>query len=1043
MELIFTKLVALLFIIEFSYAIIGPRNIVVYEGQSNYSFFCSAEGGTDNIVGTGYAPKKPFGSSRLLIADDVEILPDQLHRYSLAQNNKNRTIFYTKTTEAYNDNTYHDCLIGETGYRAAVTVLANFGCEEKPVLMVKGDELKINVYVDFRTFSPFLKCQGTEGNSFKINHDLKYTRDENFETLLGTLTATFSIDKINENLKNLDCQLYYEPENYIYYRKEIEHLFLIPPIGNMDDRQPEFYFAEDQEKLSCSYQFHIHYGPENVTIEEKEENVNILICSYSGNFTTHSKTIWTINGSIIQTGLSDTLNISSYENIPISVQCMPCVLYFNDQESCVESNPYLKWQQNTTPPPLSEPILPRNIAVYEGSSNFSFECNTFPLEDVIINASAYGYTDNGNRKYMADENSIIKEERYRYKMSHDRYNTRKIVYNSSTSDYEDNHYHECIIGDIPFRATFALLSNLQCSNNLITVIEDEKLNIELQLTFTHFTPSLGCKSNDNAAFNISYSTRVLESDFSKPYKARITSIPSINSISRNTESINCSFVYHPEEELSLEDSIHFNGIPPFNIFDNHQPEFAFMEDKKKVECNYKINVQYGPEDISLKILHNQVTCDFDGVYENFEYIFWTLNDTTIQRYDTTVDLRDFVDPLFISCRPCVSFYSSEIKCSSSAIELWKPSDTTAPPPSEPFYPINIAVYEDRRNFSFSCGSYKGFSPNRIAYGIDDDLNLLLIADGNGLVSGQENKYILVEEDSKRKVIYTLQANQYKDNIYHDCYIGPNIYRGTFSVLSDFQCKSSSPTYLALGDKSKIDIKVSFTHFSPIIVCLANADYLIETEAITNYTIKENGKILEGTVTGNVIVSEKNVNKLLCGFLYDSSNIGKMEELLHLISLAPNSLIDSFQPNVIFTEDSQKVICEFPVVVEYGPENTKCQETNLNSRKVICIFDHKAQKSPAITWKVNDVEISNENSAIIDLTTRLENLKVECTPCIQFHNMNRNCSSSNPIYLPSVVSDKTTTTTDRATVTTPSHSVVYKSKIYTILLSFICFYVFML
>lgn len=107
---------------------------------------------------------------------------------------------------------------------------------------------------------------------------------------------------------------------------------------------------------------------------------------------------------------------------------------------------------------------------------------------------------------------------------------------------------------------------------------------------------------------------------------------------------------------------------------------------------------------------------------------------------------------------------------------------TFPPPEEPFHPINIAVYEDRKNFSISCGSYKGYSPNQIAYGFDDNLNLLLIADGNGVISGQESRYILIEDKSKRKVVYTQAANQYKDNIYHDCYIGPNIYRGTFSVL---------------------------------------------------------------------------------------------------------------------------------------------------------------------------------------------------------------------------------------------------------------------
>lgn len=123
MELNFKKLVFLLFIIEFSYAITPPRNIVVYEGRSNFSFFCSAEGDSDKIEKTGYAPKKPLGNSRLLLADETDVFEDQEYRYSMNQIGKNRTIYYTTTTEIYDDNAYHDCVIGDQGFRAVVTVL--------------------------------------------------------------------------------------------------------------------------------------------------------------------------------------------------------------------------------------------------------------------------------------------------------------------------------------------------------------------------------------------------------------------------------------------------------------------------------------------------------------------------------------------------------------------------------------------------------------------------------------------------------------------------------------------------------------------------------------------------------------------------------------------------------------------------------------------------------------------------------------------------------------------------------------------------------
>lgn len=135
---------------------------------------------------------------------------------------------------------------------------ANFNCDDKPVMIVKGDSLNINLRVNFRHFSPFLKCDGVEMNEFKLEHNLQYTKEENLEALIGTLTAKLSISSVNEALKNVNCRLYYNSDEYVYYQKEIEHMFLLPPFGNIDFKQPEFYYPEDQEKLKCSYKFFVH-----------------------------------------------------------------------------------------------------------------------------------------------------------------------------------------------------------------------------------------------------------------------------------------------------------------------------------------------------------------------------------------------------------------------------------------------------------------------------------------------------------------------------------------------------------------------------------------------------------------------------------------------------------------------------------------------------------------------------------------------------------------------------------------------------------------
>lgn len=140
-------------------------------------------------------------------------------------------------------------------------------------------------------------------------------------------------------------------------------------------------------------------------------------------------------------------------------------------------------------------------------------------------------------------------------------------------------------------SSFYFPANFQCSNNIITVIEDEMVNMELQVTFTHFTPTIECNAKDDSRISYKHSTRVILKDPLKPYKAAITHTAVLYNASKDLNFINCSIVYHPNEELNLQDSIHFGLIPPFNIYDNFQPEFPFEDDKKSVECNFKINVQ--------------------------------------------------------------------------------------------------------------------------------------------------------------------------------------------------------------------------------------------------------------------------------------------------------------------------------------------------------------------------------------------------------------------------------------------------------------------
>lgn len=88
---------------------------------------------------------------------------------------------------------------------------------------------------------------------------------------------------------------------------------------------------------------------------------------------------------------------------------------------------------------------------------FNFTCHAWPDSPHIIDGSAYDIDLSNQSKLMADNTGIVPKEKYRYKMIEDEYYSRTIIYTNSVSNYSDNKYHDCIVGENHYRAAFSVL----------------------------------------------------------------------------------------------------------------------------------------------------------------------------------------------------------------------------------------------------------------------------------------------------------------------------------------------------------------------------------------------------------------------------------------------------------------------------------------------------------------------------------------------------------------------------------------------------------
>lgn len=101
------------------------------------------------------------------------------------------------------------------------------------------------------------------------------------------------------------------------------------------------------------------------------------------------------------------------------------------------------------------PVFPSNIAVYEGSSNFSFSCAPYPIDNKI-KGNSFKVDNSNNSVLMANENGLLPAYSDAYDLSYVGF-VRIITYKKSTDAYTDHLYHECVLNTASHRATITVL----------------------------------------------------------------------------------------------------------------------------------------------------------------------------------------------------------------------------------------------------------------------------------------------------------------------------------------------------------------------------------------------------------------------------------------------------------------------------------------------------------------------------------------------------------------------------------------------------------
>lgn len=115
-----------------------PRNLVVLEGRKNFSFQCKPFPTGAKIIGDAfrYGNRLEF----VFLSNETNILDKYKNFYDLkVDDDGTRTVYYTETTDKYEDNYYHDCVVetaNRVAYRAAFVVLCKY-LYFKPQLFTK------------------------------------------------------------------------------------------------------------------------------------------------------------------------------------------------------------------------------------------------------------------------------------------------------------------------------------------------------------------------------------------------------------------------------------------------------------------------------------------------------------------------------------------------------------------------------------------------------------------------------------------------------------------------------------------------------------------------------------------------------------------------------------------------------------------------------------------------------------------------------------------------------------------------------------------
>ncbi|CAD5121539.1 DgyrCDS10039 [Dimorphilus gyrociliatus] len=971
------------------------KNIAVYTGRSNFDF--TIDSNTFDYKGSAFGIKD---GEYQLIGNENGIVDSQKYRYKEEGSGNKRKIIFTQPTFNYSDNLYFDLhtkfLDGYEGVtlvtRVALVILSDFtttcpnDSKQKVLLNESNNTFSFDVSVKFQHYSPALTCE-VYGGLANLNKELEYTRQDFDKPLQGSVKYSITIRNFFRGGTDVKCYFSYDTSQYVD-DNEKDHMLSIPPnktVGityqfRTETNQPTFFSDNDIKSVTNTFSIDIHYGPEDVSANLHPLKSNFTYCFYKSGFVTLTNVTWTVN-EIEQNETTRELDIKELNERPLNITCKPCVKYEDNSEKCV----------------LSE---------------------TFTLEKVseTENITSIGYgvdkDDDTKNLLIADANGIVDDQKHRYSLKI--FNeTWKVTFTQETQSYEDNAYFSCISKTESLRAVFVLLSNYECDKQgNVDVLHGDKMNFVMSTNFTHFSPFIVCQSSDEF-LSITKTERVDIFNMIDTYEALkgfIEGQISVEGFDKKPANLTCSFTFDPEKDLDSEQYIRLSLMPPiFSQVSSTQPSFHDKGDQSKLACNINFNVQYGPDSVTITEIDNTtVRCQYKANYSNRLYTNWTINGTIVN--NETKDILDLssyhnVRPIFVTCRPSIEFYNSQINSSESEVFAWgldAVPPTLSPPPLDRHIPSNLALYEDQdKPFQFFCHGWPAVPPiiDYSSYGPTDDGNdKKLIADRDGIVPGESHRYQMeVDEYFSRVIIYNASVKSYEDNAYYECATGKEAFRSAFVVLSDFNCHTR--TLFGVEDLPlEFEISVNFTHFAPLFKCESDTNVTLIPDY--NYYMNDPNKPMKGTVTGKVTLGNpsRNATYLQCYFTYDSEDYVFFNELNHLLSIPPaQSFADSLQPKFAYEEDKDKVSCRNPLNIQFGPDNVEIKENDTVNTTVECHFIGHFKEYKYTNWIVNGELKFNRTQVYVDLSPIEIEADITCEPCVEFFNEVVRCKESSNVY----------------------------------------------